>query len=353
MPAHGKHFAWQWWWIAVAAGVLLLIVLSALAVVGSRRRRARRGAPVYQPEPERDLDPGYAPAAEGRWGNEDPDLATDHFALDDAHAPEHQPTDDDAVAASRVSWSRGAEAAGLLDHEGAYGEPEPGHYGAVGANDEDPDAVQTDSIPVVSEADLSEAGYALVPEEGYPEVVEEGTYQQAEDADYEDAGYPDVVPRTPPDAAYRVADEPDGEYPDVAVPHAVPDVAHADDEAVDAQLADAPEPPEAAEAAEAAEALASDAERRAGRHAATDEEEPPELAPETPAAPAAPAPPGRPMIHLPLEDPYQMPDGYPIKASARFGLYYTPESELYHDTLAEIWFASEEVAQANGFVKDD
>jgi uncharacterized protein with LGFP repeats len=66
-----------------------------------------------------------------------------------------------------------------------------------------------------------------------------------------------------------------------------------------------------------------------------------------------PGPAGRPTIHLPLEDPYQVPDGYPIKASARFGLYYTPGSDLYHDTLAEIWLASEEVAQANGFVKAD
>jgi uncharacterized protein with LGFP repeats len=68
---------------------------------------------------------------------------------------------------------------------------------------------------------------------------------------------------------------------------------------------------------------------------------------------AAPVPGGRPTIHLPLDDPYQAPDGYPIKASARFGLYYTPGSELYHDTLAEIWLASEEVAQANGFIKAD
>ena len=65
------------------------------------------------------------------------------------------------------------------------------------------------------------------------------------------------------------------------------------------------------------------------------------------------SPAARPTIHLPLDDPYQAPDGYPIKANARFGLYYTPGSALYDDTLAEIWFASEEVAEANGFVKAD
>ncbi|CEZ55036.1 transmembrane alanine and glycine rich protein [Mycobacterium tuberculosis] len=48
-----------------------------------------------------------------------------------------------------------------------------------------------------------------------------------------------------------------------------------------------------------------------------------------------------------------MPNGYPVKASVSFGLYYPPGSALYHDTLAELWFASEEVAQVNGFIRAD
>ena len=55
----------------------------------------------------------------------------------------------------------------------------------------------------------------------------------------------------------------------------------------------------------------------------------------------------------PLPDPYQVPDGYPVKASAHSGLYYLPDSALYHDTLAEIWFASEDAALASGFVRAD
>jgi uncharacterized protein with LGFP repeats len=62
-------------------------------------------------------------------------------------------------------------------------------------------------------------------------------------------------------------------------------------------------------------------------------------------------PPGELAIHLPLDDPYQVPTGYPVKANASFGLYYMPDSALYEDTLAEIWFASEEIARANGFIK--
>ncbi|HET9876755.1 MAG TPA: hypothetical protein VFQ37_13475, partial [Mycobacterium sp.] len=55
--------------------------------------------------------------------------------------------------------------------------------------------------------------------------------------------------------------------------------------------------------------------------------------------------------HLPLDDPYQSPEGYPVKANIASGLYYTAESALYDDTMAELWFASEEAAQLNGFIK--
>ena len=61
--------------------------------------------------------------------------------------------------------------------------------------------------------------------------------------------------------------------------------------------------------------------------------------------------PWRPAIHLPLADPYQAPEGYWIKGNTHSGLYYTPDSELYENTLPEVWFASEDLAQANGFVR--
>ncbi|HEY3994825.1 MAG TPA: hypothetical protein VGM40_02580, partial [Mycobacterium sp.] len=67
----------------------------------------------------------------------------------------------------------------------------------------------------------------------------------------------------------------------------------------------------------------------------------------------APIAAGQLAMHLPMDDPYQVPDGYPVKANASFGVYYMPDSELYEDTLAEIWFATEEIAQANGFTKAD
>ncbi len=86
---------------------------------------------------------------------------------------------------------------------------------------------------------------------------------------------------------------------------------------------------------------------RAGRHAAADGDD----ALVTEAVPIPRIAPGQLAIHLPMDDPYQVPDGYPVKANASSGLYYMPDSALYEDTQAEIWFASEEVATANGFHK--
>jgi uncharacterized protein with LGFP repeats len=56
-------------------------------------------------------------------------------------------------------------------------------------------------------------------------------------------------------------------------------------------------------------------------------------------------------LHLPLDDPNEAPEGYPIKADTKSGLYWAPGSTLYDDARAEIWFASEELARTNGFVR--
>ena len=87
-------------------------------------------------------------------------------------------------------------------------------------------------------------------------------------------------------------------------------------------------------------------EVRGGRHAATDAE-----ADTTHFAATTPIAHGQLAIHLPMDDPYEVPDGYPVKANASFGLYYMPDSDLYEDTMAELWFATEEIAQANGFTR--
>jgi uncharacterized protein with LGFP repeats len=86
---------------------------------------------------------------------------------------------------------------------------------------------------------------------------------------------------------------------------------------------------------------------RSGRHAASDAHD--DDAQVTEAVPIPRIAPGQLAIHLPMDDPYQVPDGYPVKAHASSGLYYMPDNDLYDETMAEIWFASEAIAQANGF----
>jgi uncharacterized protein with LGFP repeats len=90
-------------------------------------------------------------------------------------------------------------------------------------------------------------------------------------------------------------------------------------------------------------------ELRGGRHAASDGDGEDSVV--TTAVPTVRIAAGQLAIHLPMDDPYQVPDGYPVKANASSGLYYMPDSVLYEETTAEIWFASEEIAQANGFHK--
>jgi uncharacterized protein with LGFP repeats len=75
-----------------------------------------------------------------------------------------------------------------------------------------------------------------------------------------------------------------------------------------------------------------------GRHAKIDVEEPT---------------PGRTALHLPLADPSEAPDGYPIKADTKSGLYWPPGHRRYADAVAEVWFSSEEFARTNGFVRAD
>ncbi|MGB3485912.1 MAG: hypothetical protein WBB07_27290 [Mycobacterium sp.] len=58
-----------------------------------------------------------------------------------------------------------------------------------------------------------------------------------------------------------------------------------------------------------------------------------------------------PAIHLPLDDPDEAPEGYPIKGSMRTGTYHSPGSASFDVTVAEIWFASEELAESNGFTR--
>ncbi|CRK59998.1 LSU ribosomal protein L17p [Alloactinosynnema sp. L-07] len=52
--------------------------------------------------------------------------------------------------------------------------------------------------------------------------------------------------------------------------------------------------------------------------------------------------------HAPLADDAQ-PEGFPIKGNADSMLYHVPDSTFYDRTVAEVWFATAEAAEAAGF----
>jgi uncharacterized protein with LGFP repeats len=412
MPSHAKKSAWHSWYLLVIIPLAVLLALLVFVVFGRGRRRAGRDAAAYGPD--RDVAVGgYDAAAVGHWGHEDADVATEHFGFGEPHPSEEQPAG--AGSGARVSWSRGDEAAARLTEDVRAAREYGGEWpsgseegtGRLGI-EEDPDAVDTDSIPVVvSEDVLAEADYpdaapeptytdaaypeeatapeVATPEEAAPEeaapeeaapeeaapeeaapeeaaleeaalevAAPEESYADADEAVYTEADYPEA---TYPDAVAHAADT-DAAYPDVAVPHTPAVAAHPEDAAYPAAAPDVVDSdvvrpdvavPHAAPDVAIPEAVMPGAAPKLGRHAAVDtEEEPAEQA-----ASALLGPAGRPTIHVPLDDPYEVPDGYPIKVNASFGLYYTPDSALYHDTLAEFWMSSEEVARANGFTKAD
>lgn len=55
--------------------------------------------------------------------------------------------------------------------------------------------------------------------------------------------------------------------------------------------------------------------------------------------------------HAPLVDADDAPEGFDIKGNADSMLYHVPGSRFYKATKAEVWFASEEAAEAAGFQK--
>lgn len=53
--------------------------------------------------------------------------------------------------------------------------------------------------------------------------------------------------------------------------------------------------------------------------------------------------------HAPLEDAAEAPEGFSIKGNEDSKLYHVPGSSHYDRTVAEVWFATPEAAEAAGF----
>lgn len=73
-----------------------------------------------------------------------------------------------------------------------------------------------------------------------------------------------------------------------------------------------------------------------------------EPAVEAPAADESTAPYGE-GSHAPLDDPQEAPEGFDIKGNADSMLYHLPGTSFYDRTVAEVWFATAEAAEAAGF----
>ena len=55
--------------------------------------------------------------------------------------------------------------------------------------------------------------------------------------------------------------------------------------------------------------------------------------------------------HVLLEDADEAPEGFPIKGNENSMKYHTPDGQWFAQTTAEVWFDTEESAQAAGFEK--
>lgn len=323
----GAAGSWHWWWLPVSIGVLLLAGLLAWAARGWRRGRGGLGTQPPARETSRPVVAGRAPAAQ--WapeaGEDAPPFGESFFDLGDPvpsipSAPEFaeptRPEFGEPDQPSRVAWAYRAGTAELHDEEEpvttgfdaddlrGYGHPDHGYDHQDGYEDHQD---HEDHLDHGDDHGDYEFG-------GYPAGSGEYSDQDSDNADtgpihLGTASRAETTANRGRHAADEVHDEVQhGGYwaqPEEAVHEVTAEVSYAEGSYEGVSYAE----PEADLSA------------------------------------------GHPAMHLPLTDPYQAPAGYPIKANTVSGLYYTPDNALYHDTLAEIWFATEAMAQANGFVR--
>ncbi len=58
-----------------------------------------------------------------------------------------------------------------------------------------------------------------------------------------------------------------------------------------------------------------------------------------------------PLSHAPLDDVGEAPEGYPIKGNADSMKYHQPDGRWFDKTVAEVWFATTDAAEAAGFTE--
>ena len=314
-PHSDKGFTWHWWWLLVIIPVLMLIALVGLGLMRVRRRRAVAMG-------ERDVfgDAGYDDGARWSgghsWAHPGGEVGKAMPGPEDIFDGDQDSVD---TTPTRIpGGSRGDREEVTIDDEhddedldqgrDRSGDHEGERFSGAGRHStrarDDADAMWTLNIDQIREQ-LRRRAEEATAEEQRRDAVDEDRAADDEDDDFAEGL--DGEPARRADDSEDSAGSAGGEECD-----------DAHDDAHD------------------------DGEDRAGDDdAGEDEEESDDQSADA----------GRPAIHLPLADPYCAPEGYPIKANTHSGLYYTPDCDLYDDTVPEVWFASEELAQANGFMK--
>lgn len=287
---------WKWWWLLAIVPVLLLAGLVAFAVMRSRHRGDQDDVFAV---PGQDYGPqDYEPSpttADAQAGTED---GSESALFGDSYAREGL-----GSLASAAPATPPPSEDFTPDPASFWGAPVP--HGAESergdeiaspdVEQEDPDTVDTAPTRIVSAATVSTP-----------------THDVADEAEDQADGAEDLAGEWHHDDAEVAADH-------------------------DAEVA-ADREPLLASALGAAAVPARDPIADTGRHARIDIDEP---------IPHGTA------LHMPYDDPAEIPEGYPIKADTQSGLYWTPDSIDYHEAPVEIWFATEEIARTNGFVRGE
>ncbi|KAA0112132.1 LGFP repeat-containing protein [Mycolicibacterium sp. P1-5] len=293
----GKGF--HWWWLLIVIPVLLLLAVIGLGLLWLQRRR-RAGDEIEDDFHDSDYD-------DDRWPSEAVGAA-------------------DASAASRFSTYPDGGGAQVAAAPGFGWGPEGDEKSQPGPEDVfdgDQDSIDTTPTRIPDEA-AHTGEYEADDIDEVPAELEYAEVEELDDEESSDSGRHAAVNLEDSQSMWRLNLGEIGtpRRRRAAEPEPEPDPVEPDlDDIVESEVVDIEDEPSTAPA----EVLQSDV------HAETAS--------------------NRPAIHLPLSDPYQAPEGYVVKANTHSGLYYTPDSALYNDTVPEVWFASEELAQANGFHK--
>ena len=321
----GTGFRWSWWWLLAIVPILLLVAVVAFAVMRNRRRDDSSDFADGEDDDSRYVAALAGEQREEGYGGED-ELFGDLYAREGLGSLTAAPPSSESahdVSTPLSFWSTAG--AGRSDD----------------AEQEDPDAVDTAPTMIQTPDEVAPPGEVAPPVEpdAYepgpaPAVAAESDFKSDFESDFDDEFDEDFDDEYDDDFAEEDAiGEPDASDEADAMNQAgaiyEADPVGGTEPAADREVyADEVPPP--------GPVFERDPLTDTGRHARIDIDEP---------SPLGTA------LHMALDDPREVPGGYPVKADTQSGLYWVPDSPEYGDVVAEIYFASEEMARTMGFVR--